>query len=136
MCISYRTQNTGIWSNANGCVKFNPQSFGAWNNRGCRVDGHFSYVNTTDCLDGVEILVFDAMGQYATAVDGTKYMSTSRPYDLKCTFTVADMPVKNPADDFAPAYRVYWAGFFTSIDEITEYSKRDNLTGAFDDYAY
>lgn len=129
------TQNTGVWSTA-GCVKFNPQSFGAWNNRSCKAEGHFSYVNTTDCVDGVEILVFDAMGQYATAVDGTRYMSTSKPYDLKCTFTVADMKVTAPADDFAPAYRVYWAGFFTSINEITEYSKRDNLTGAFSDYAF
>lgn len=124
------TQNNGdwagVWENNNGCVKFNPQSFGAWNNRSCRTTGHFSYVNTTGCTGDVEILVFDAMGQYATAVDGTKYMSTAKTSDLKCTFTVADMKKASPADDFAPAYKVYWIGFFTSIDEITEYSKLDN----------
>lgn len=122
------TQNTAIWSNtAKNCVKFNPTSFGAWNNRSCKKSEDFSYVNTTGCTGDVQILVFDAMGKYATAIDGTQYMSTSKKYDLKCTFTVADMPVNDPADDFvAPVYRVYWAGFFTSIDEITEYSKLDN----------
>lgn len=104
--------------------------FEKWSNRECKDTSAFSYVNTDE--DGVEVLVFDLMSRWKA---WDNWLPTTRKIDAHAfKFVVADMKRTMTEADFDadgkctfenPKYKVYWIGFFTSVDEISTFMRNN-----------
>ena len=104
--------------------------FEKWGNRECKDISAFSYVKTDE--DGVEVLVFDLMGRWK---EWNNWLPTTRKIDahafkfvvadMKRTMTEADFDADGNCTFVNPTYKVYWIGFFTSIDEISQFMKNN-----------
>ncbi|MBQ6882571.1 MAG: hypothetical protein IJN55_08435 [Alistipes sp.] len=101
-----------------------------WSSRDCKTESSFSYLKTDE--DGVEVLVFDLMARWNNF---SNWLPTTRKVDLhNFKFVVADMKRAMVESDFDaegkctfanPTYKVYWMGYFTSIDEISQFMKNN-----------
>lgn len=132
-------QNTTYWTNA-GNIQFNVGFefdyeansrvyYEKWCSRACTATTDFSYVKTDE--DGVEILVFDLMGRWN---DFNNWLPTTRKIDahafkirandMKRTMQESDFDTDGKCLFDNPKYKVYWMGYFTSIDEISAYKEK------------